>query len=280
MTGNKAYADAATHAMEFVTRKVHPRQLWWDYETFKSCARKEFDFYDRITAQYPQNNLGTMQAAMAYLKLYRVTKEQKWLDTGTQVLDYLLLTQQVWNIPLFDPKLVGGFTTQNTDAEWSDARQCYAAVLLWDYYRETGKLEYLERAVAAARSTFAVAPWENWAHSGYKNENGAMTGFHWGTGSAMTSIEIMSPMLGDAFIDVSRKHGVGFNANSLRNLKISGDSISFDLDAMPKLKKVEVRFASVNQRTAYKITVNRKEPVTVTGDVLNRDGYAFDLEGR
>ena len=155
--------------MEFIGREVLPRHIWWDFETFKSCARKNFDFYDSVTAQYPQNNLSTMQAAMAYLELYRVSKERRWLETGTNVLDYLLLTQQVWSPPYFGPKLLGGFTTQNTDAEWSDARQSYAAVLLLDYYRETGKVEYLERAVAAARATFAVAPWENWAHTGFQN---------------------------------------------------------------------------------------------------------------
>lgn len=277
VTGNEAYVNAATRAMQFITREVLPRQLWWDYEAFKSCARKNFDFYDRITAQYPQNNLATMQAATAYLKLYRISKDRKWLDTGTQVLDYLLLTQQVWSPPQLDPNLLGGFTTQNTDAEWSDARQGYAAVLLLDYHKETGNLEYLERAVAAARSTFAVAPWENWAHTGYNNEPGAMTGFHWGTGSAMASVEIMSSMLGDAFIDISRKQGVGFNANSLRNVKVSGDFISFDVDAAPKLKRMNVRFAGANPGATYKISVNRKESVAVRGNALARDGYTLDL---
>ncbi len=277
MTGNQAYVAAATRGMEFVTREVLPRQLWWDYETFKSCSRKKFDFYDRITAQYPQNNLSTMQAAMAYLKLYRMTKEQKWMQTGTRVLDYLLLTQQVWNNPLLDPKLMGGFTTQNTDAEWSDARQCYAAVLLWDYYKETGEPEYLERAVAAARSTFSVAPWENWAHSGYDNENGSLTGFHWGTGSAMTSVEIMAPMLGDAFINVEKRHGVGFNASSLRNVKVDGTVVSFDVDAMPALQKLNVRFGGVDPDKSYKLKMNNGNAVTVRGDVLAREGYAFPL---
>jgi hypothetical protein len=279
-TGNHAYLDAGTRAMEFVTREVLPRQLWWDFETFKSCARKGFDFHDGITAQYPQNNLSTMQAAMAYLKLYQISRDKRWLDLGTSVLDYLLLTQQVWNPPYFDPSLLGGFTTQNTDAEWSDARQGYAAVLLLDYYKETGESEYLERAVAAARATFAVAPWENWAHMGYNNEHGAMTGFHWGAGSAMTSVEIMSPMLGDVFIDISRRQGVGFNASSLHDLKISGNSISFALEAMPELKNLTIRFMGVDPGATYKIVVNQGGPVTAKGDQLLRNGFALDLDVR
>jgi hypothetical protein len=59
-----------------------------------------------------------------------------------------------------------------------------------------------------------------------------MTGFHWGTGSAMTSVEIMAPMLGDMFIDLMRKQGVGFNASSLLKLKITGNHISFDVHAV------------------------------------------------
>jgi hypothetical protein len=273
ITGEKTYVNSAGRAMDFITERVLPRQLWWDFETYRSCARKDFSFYDRVTAQYPQNNLSTLQAAMAYLKLYRVTKERRWLDTGTRVLDYLLLTQQVWNPPYFDPRLLGGFTTQNTDAEWSDARQGYAAVVLWDYYKETGTLEYLERAVAAARSTFAVAPWENWAHTGHINEPGAMTGFHWGTGSAMTSVEIMAPMLGDVFIDLMRKQGVGFNASSLLKLKITGNHISFDVHAVHELRSARVRFAGVNPAVTYEISANHQPPVQVQGKQLSHDGY-------
>jgi len=282
ITGNQSYIQAGTRAMEFITREVLPRQLWWDFETFKSCARKPFDFYDPITAQYPQNNLSTMQAAMAYLKLYRITKDEKWRELGARVLDYLLLTQQVWNPPQFDPELTGGFTTQNTDAEWSDARQGYAAVLLWDYYRETGEPEYLERAIAAARSTFAVTPWENWAHSGFKNQPGAMTGFHWGTGSAMTSVEIMSPMLGDAYVDLSHKQGVGFNAVSLTNLHAGGGrpevQVSFDLQGVPELHSALVRFAGVDPQASYRIVCNGSEPVTVNGEELQRDGHVFTVK--
>jgi hypothetical protein len=278
-TGNGAYTDAGKRALDFITREVLPRQRWFDFETFRSCARKDFDFYDRITAQYPQNNLSTMQAAMAYLKLFRMSKDRTWLELGTRVLDYLLLTQQVWNHPAFSPKLVGGFTTNNTDGEWSDARQCYAAVLLWDYYKETGELEYLERAVAAARSTFAVAPWENWAHTGHGDRPGAMAGFHWGTGSAMTSVEIMSTTLGDAFINLERKHGVGFNACSLRDVKVAGNAVSFQVDALPELHRLTVRFAGVDRRAQYQIACNHAKPATVSGDVLSSSGFVIDLAG-
>lgn len=274
-TGEAKYAEAAERAMDFITREVLPRQRWFDFETFKSCARKNFDFYDRWTAQYPQNNLSTIQAAKAYLALYRFTNNAKYLEQGKQVLDYLLLTQQVWNSPAFSPKLLGGFTTQNTDAEWSDARQCYGAVLLWDYYQATGTAEYLERAVAAARSTFAVAPWENWAHTGYVDEPGAMTGFHWSTGSAMTSVEILYPQLGDAFVDLQHNVAAGFNATTVRDLVINGTAISFHLDRLERLSNANIRFSGVDESAIYTITWNDHPPQQIKGADLARDGLAI-----
>src|SRR6185437_12128929 len=274
-TGDHAYLAAAEKTMDFVTREVLPRQRWFDYETFLSCARKPFGFYDPWTAQYPQNNLSQIQAAAAYLKLYQVTHQQKYLTTGIHVLDYLLLTQQVWNNPALSPKLVGGFTTQNTDAEWSDAREAYAAVLLWHYYQATGSQEYLERAVGAARSTFAVAPWENWAHTGYTDESGALTGFHWGAGSGMTSIEMMYPTLGDVFIDAARGNGVGFNASSIRDLKIHGHEISFTLDAVPSLRALHVRFSGLDETAQYRIVWNGNQSGPMNGGSLMQNGFAI-----
>ncbi len=273
-TGDAKYTASAQKAMRFVTNEVLPRQRWFDYETFHSCARKPFDFYDRWTAQYPQNNLSTMQAAMAYLKLYHLTKDKAYLETGREVVDYLLLTQQVWNHPLLSPKLLGGFTTQNTDAEWSDARQNYAALILLDYYNETGEQEYLERSVAAARSTFSVAPWENWAHTGFIDEKGSLTGIHWGTGSAMTSVELMAGQLGDAYVNVKRKQGTGFNACTLDRLSVDGTKISFNLAAAEVWKApLVVRFDGTDRRATYRIAVNGRPAVQVSGAELAKNGF-------
>lgn len=275
-TGDHKYLAASEKVMDFITREVLPRQRWYDFETFLSCARKPYGFYDPWTAQYPQNNLSQIQAAAAYLKLFEVTREPKYLTTGTRVLDYLLLTQQVWNNPAFTPKLVGGFTTQNTDAEWSDAREAYAAVLLWHYYEATGKQEYLERSVAAARSTFAVAPWENWAHTGYIDESGSLTGFHWGAGSGMTSIEMMYPTMGDAYVNVSNSTGAGFNACSIRNVKVQGHRISFTLETVPALHKVHVRFSGVDRAAKYQINWNGNHSEPIDGSILALNGLTIE----
>lgn len=267
-------------AQNFIAQDVLPRQRWFDFETFLSCARKPIAFYDAWTAQYPQNNLSQIQAVMADLQIYHLTGQKPFLALGEQILDYLLLTQQVWNHPLLSPKLLGGTTTQNTDAEWSDARQCYFATLLLDYYSATGRADFLERAVAAARSGFAVAPWENWAHTGHIDEEGSLTGFHWGTGSEMASVEMMSGLLGDAFVDAERHQGVGFNACTLDDLSIAGNSIAFTLkaepppnQAHPAERRLLVRFAGIDRSARYTIMVNRGKPVSVDGANLLSPGY-------
>lgn len=282
--GDSKYLSAAIRAQDFIAQEVLPRQRWFDFETFLSCARKPLAFYDHWTAQYPQNNLSQIQAVLADLELYHSTGQEQYLERGTQIADYLLLTQQVWNHPLFSPKLLGGTTTQNTDAEWSDARQCYLATLMLDYYQATGRMDYLERAVAAARSGFAVAPWENWAHTGHIDEEGSLTGFHWGTGSQMASVEMMSGLLGDAFVNVERRQGVGFNACTLDNLQISGTTIRFALRAEPAPKqssqtgrRLLVRFTGIDRHAKYQIVVNEGQPVSVDGEELLSQGHWISL---
>jgi hypothetical protein len=274
-TGDLRYLEAAQQAMAFIEREVLPRQRWADFETYISCSWKPFDFYDSQTAQYPQNNVSTITSAWAFLDLYRVTGKDSYREIGLQVLDYLLLTQSVWNHPLLEPKLVGGFTTQNTDAEWSDARQGYVAEMLLEAYNLTGKLEYLERAVAAARSGFAVAPYENWAHVGYGG-GGYPSGIHWGTGTVMTAVEIMRPQLGDAYIHVERAHGVGFNACSVRNLRVDEQRIQFNLEqAEPWQAPLMIRFDGVDPEKEYALVINEKLQGTFTGRLLQQDGLLY-----
>jgi hypothetical protein len=120
----------------------------------------------------------------------------------------------VWSPPWLTPDLLGGFGTQNTDAEWSDARQCYAADLYFAYFDQTGVREYLERGVAAMRATFPVAPYENWAHR-IEDVHGSWTGMHWGTGSAVTSVLLARPRYGDLYANAAEGWGVGIDACSV-----------------------------------------------------------------
>jgi hypothetical protein len=91
----------------------------------------------------------------------------------------------------------------------------------------------------------------------------------------MTSIEIMSPTLGDAFINLQQKNGVGFNACSLRNLRVDDHSISFDLDTFPRSRTVTIRFSGVDPHAMYQIAWNGFPAKTVNGAILVRDGYTI-----
>jgi hypothetical protein len=273
MTGDPRYLAGAEKGMRFIEREVVPRQRWFDYETYLSCARKDYSFFDPWTAQYPQNNMSEIQAPIAMLALYRATKKPEYLESGTKILDYLLLTQQVWNNSLYTPMLLGGFTTQNTDQEWSDARQGYAAIVLADYYEATGNFEYLERAIAAARSTFAVAPSENWAHSGYPDSPGGISSYHWGTGSAMTTVEMLWPKYGDALIDLRARRGVGFDQCTITDVDITGDTISFRISSSELERRFLVRFRGLDGTRKYRIVWNGNATAGVAGAELSKTGH-------
>eukprot|EP00026_Physarum_polycephalum_P003229 Phypoly_transcript_03239.p1 GENE.Phypoly_transcript_03239~~Phypoly_transcript_03239.p1 ORF type:complete len:806 (+),score=96.31 Phypoly_transcript_03239:196-2418(+) len=279
-TGNKNYLNAAIKAAEYLETYIIPTRMWFDFETFFSCSQKPIGFYDGFTNQYPENNLGKLQTTMLYYKLYNVTSNSTYLDTGSSVLDYTLLAQQVWSHPLLSPNLLGGFTTQNTDNEWSDARQGYAAAILLDYYRATWRLEYLERGVAALRSSFAVAPYENWAHTGGSQGDvqGALTGIHWCQGSGMTSIEMNNEWLQDAYVNLKMQHAVGVNGCTLSDLQVASSAVSFNIASnytWPSGLVVSIE----GMTAANNINVNGKsvgtfQPstfvyVTVPGNVIN-----------
>jgi hypothetical protein len=223
------YLLAARRAMDYIQQDVVPANKWFDYETFLSCSPKPYDFYDPITGQQPQNNMGTIQTAKAFLSLYEATGERRYLEWGKNVLDYLSLTQQVWSHPRFTPNLIGGFTSQNSDAEWSDARQAHCAILYLDYFEHTGEVEYLERGVAALRASFPVAPAENYAHIGYPDVRGAISGIHWGQGSAMASVEMIWEQYGDVLLDIGGGWGIGINGCTIERFAARDRTISFHL---------------------------------------------------
>ena len=123
-----------------------------------------------------------------------------------------------------------------------------------------------------------MAPWENWAHTGFRDEPGALTGIHWGTGSAMMSVDQMYKTLGDAFIDVKRGHGAGFDACTLDNLRIKGTNIAFDLTAPRSPREVRVRFAGANPSATYQIVVNGAAAAKVSGRDLAASGFAVQVK--
>jgi len=211
----------------------------------------------------------------AYLLAHRVSGEARFLAEGEALLDYLLLYQECWTNPVLEnltcaTMLLGGFTTQNSDAEWSDARQSQCGNILLDYYRTTGNVEYLERGVAALRSQFPVSPSENWAHVGYGRKAG-VSSFHWGTGSGMAGIEIEEEYLRDAVVDVTAGRGVGVNGLNVSECSISGGQIRLRLSSPFTWKReAVVVFRRTEPARRYQLMVNGVDAGTWEGKDLER----------
>jgi len=288
-TKEQRYLDAAVNAMNYMTHGILPRNQWFNDETFLSCSRQPFDFYDSISGQFPQNTLSMNQAAMAYLTLYKITAKPEYLQWGAHVLDYALLYQQVWSPPFFSRNLFGGFGAQNTDGEWSDARQAYFAETLLTYFEATGKRAYFERAIAAMRAAFALfhrdspRSYENWAHPDfplleqkkeYRGSPGNITSIHWGTGSAAASFERMRERLGDAYIFLGEKPSAGgVNAIWIENLHFKADTIRFHLlSSLAWGRRATVKFFNVPPGR-YRAKINDDPVVPFTNNLLARGIY-------
>ncbi|HXK60088.1 MAG TPA: hypothetical protein PLP42_09355 [Acidobacteriota bacterium] len=266
--------EASRRGLAFLEKEVIPTRQWYDYETFWSCSPREAKLDER-TQQWPANNLALTQTVAAYLLAYQTTGEARYLATGEALLDYLLLFQQCWTHPglknlTSKAMLLGGFTTQNSDAEWSDARQSQCGNILLDYYRTTGKPEYLERGVAALRAQFPVSPSENWAHEGYGAKAG-VSSFHWGTGSGMAGIEIEEEYLRDAVIDATAGRGAGVNGINVTDCRLQDGQIHLQLSSpfVWKTKPVVV-FHRTQPSKSYRVYVNGKEAGTWSGKELEK----------
>ena len=268
------YLAAARRGLAFLEKEVVPLRKWYDFETFWSCSPRGISF-DPRAALWPANNLALTQSVAAYLQAWRVTEDKAWLDKGECLLDYLLLYQQCWTNPVLQglscpTMLLGGFTTQNSDAEWSDARQSQCGNILLDYYRATGKVEYLERGVAALRAQFPVSPSENWAHEGYGNKAG-VSSFHWGYGSGLAGIEMEEEFLRDAVVDVAAQRGVGVNGLNLTECQLAGDKLSLKLSSPFDWKRkpvVVLRGAAPEKR--YTLVINEAVVGSFAGAELGR----------
>ena len=270
---NPKYLQAALNGLAFLDRTIVPERKWYDFETFWSCSPRLIAFDER-TQQWPANNLALIHAVAAYLQAYEITGRQTYLSKGQSLLDYLLLYQQTWTNPVLENltspvMLLGGFTTQNSDAEWSDARQSLAGEVILDYYRATHNAEYLERGVEALRSQFPISPSENWAHAGYGHKAG-VSSFHWGTGSGMAGIELEEEYLRDAVCDIHANRCVGVNGLNVTKWEIAKDSrIAVQLESPYHWNRnPQIVFHGAEANREYRISVNGSQPQRVSGKQL------------
>jgi hypothetical protein len=269
-TGDARALACAERCMRYVFTAILPQHKWFDFETFFSCSRKPLDFTDPYTLQYPQNTLSMHQAAEACHALNALTGKALYREAGEHILDYLCLYQQVWSPCWLSCELFGGFGVQNTDGEWSDSRQGYFAVTLLKYFDITGRREYLERGIAALRAMFSLfeSPTsprtaENYAHAS-ADQLAGVTGLHWGTGSSVVSIHIITARYGDAYVDLAGEWGAGIDGCRVDTVRIDGDRIDLKIiDAVSSPRNIRVVFANPH-RPRYDVTINGQSFGTVS----------------
>jgi hypothetical protein len=272
VTGDIQYRQAALKGLAFLDRNIVPERKWYDYETFWSCNPRT-NAFDERTQQWPANDLALIHAPEAYLQAYQATHLRQYLAKGEALLDYLLLYQQSWTNPVLEnltskAMLLGGFATQNSDAEWSDARQSLAGEVLIDYYRETGKSEYLERGVASLRSQFPISPSENWAHEGYGKKAG-VSSFHWGAGSGMAGIEMEEDLLHDAICDATEGRCVGVNGINVTSALFHQATIAIHAESPYRWHRPAIfRVRGLKSAAEYSMSVNGNTPQTYSGKQL------------
>ena len=100
---------------------VLPREKWYDFETFYSCAIKPETFFDPYTGQYPANTMSVYWAIDGFASLYEAEQNKTWLDAAEACADYSLFYQAVWAPHyIISAYPFGGFSSQNSDGEWLD----------------------------------------------------------------------------------------------------------------------------------------------------------------
>ena len=218
LTGKKEYETAALAARDGVAREVVPVGRWEDFETYWSCSDYGNDSLigKRIERNnmYKQNNFSMFWTAEALYESYKATSDEGYLKLGQRVLDEMLMTQASWQPPYMYVNVLGGFGVMNSDGEWNDSRESLFAEIIIKYGQELGIEEYIQRGLAALRSSFVMMycpenpktklQWEkrhpffgpedygftmeNYGHGGSTNPEGGGMGvftiYDWGNGAA------------------------------------------------------------------------------------------------
>jgi hypothetical protein len=88
----------------------------------------------------------------------------------------------------------------------------------------------------------------------------------------MTSIEMLSPLLGDALIDVHARRGVGFDECTITDVKVQKEDISFHISSPSRERHFLIRFRGVQPSHRYHIRLNRSRVRLVSGKDLLKSG--------
>jgi len=251
VTGEEKYLVAAQRAGRFIVQNNLQEQRWDDCEVYYSNVPKSEGASDPISGQKPQNTLSMHFAAAGLLTLFQLSGDHKWLADGQSVLDHMLQYQAVWPATFLSLYAYGGFSVQNTDQEWLDARQSQFGMTLLDYARETGRSDYAERGIVALRSAYATMASpsaeiinpryfdyfpvgcgnENYAHNPYDVPTTPVPSphFDWGTGAAAAGFAEARNRFGDVWIDGRHGKAYGIDNAYVESMRLQDDSLSLEI---------------------------------------------------
>jgi hypothetical protein len=198
------------------------------------------------------NALCIYWCAEGFKELFKITNNNNYLEAGERIIAVLSLFQQIWNIPYLNYNTFGGFGSQNADAEHSDARQGLFVRTYMEYYLLTGKKEYMERAIAALRASWALqllkeyeeqcpgnikgidtiegvdkgSMYENYGHAGSDFRVPGQITFDWGVGTAAMATAYTKKHFGDLFIDFQEKLIFGIDGLLVKNFEFDENSVN------------------------------------------------------
>ncbi|MCY3713046.1 MAG: hypothetical protein OXH02_07140 [Gemmatimonadetes bacterium] len=310
IVGDPEMERAALRAGTFMSRGIVPQMKFQDFELFYSCAPRPLYWVDPLNGIPPVNTLAIQWAADHYLALYQLTEDGQWLRQGEYCLGLLSLFQQVWAPNRFGKAyLFGGFGVMNCDGEWNDGRQSRMVPTYADYYLATGKIEYLERAVAASRASFAAMDMEENHANGindyhvtmaeqvqvqpgiglspeslmhgdprvHSGEGGGWTGFNWGPGGGLSATAYLERFFGGVWVDVEAQKVVAIDGVAAEAAGWSAGHIElFVGNALQHLalpyttpRKIVVKFGNLVEET-YRINLNDQDLGALTKETLKQ----------
>jgi hypothetical protein len=110
---------------------------------------------------------------------------------------------------------------------------------------------------------------ENYGHSGGDTPAG-VTGLHWGTGSAVVSVHLVTALYGDAYVNVREGWGAGIDGCRIPSVHAGDGVIRFAvLDNVGVHRTVHVKFGAIPDRS-YSVIVNDRPLGQFTPGELER----------
>jgi hypothetical protein len=306
-TKEQKYLDGAEKIAKSMISDVLPRQKWYDFETFYSCAVKAESFFDPWTGQYPANTMSTGWAIDGFASLYEATQNKDYLKAAEAAADYSIFYQAIWAPHyIITAYPFGGFSSQNSDCEWLDQRGHRFANSLMRVGLLSDRQDLLERAVAAARASLTLTNQprhiendiykypnyplglgpENIDHEGFP-QMPLRSGPSWcEVGGLAAAAHLMSQM-GGAYIDFKNKLAVGIDGVSITDYDQTDNKIAITMNSLLKGLKVpydkpytiDLRLVGLEPGN-YTVSLNGNPEISLTEKDLSSRAVVINPDGK